>query len=335
VKPLVSVVIPVHNADIFLDGCLDSVIGQSLREIEVVCIDDCSTDGSFAKLESYGRRDGRIKAISKPVNEGPSAARNLGMETASGKYLLFVDSDDFIDRELCQKACRHAEENDAGMVIFDYAITRGNASPASKDQRESLLGGLDASNRRVLLGLAAFPWTKMIRTDRVRSLGIRFPVGLGYSEDALVHWRLVLEVDDVVFLPERLYYYRQHPDSICAGRGRRLADRILVYDLIREFLLSRSLYADYQDPFLEQQLGAFYAVHDRIDKTLRHDVMAMIQERMTDEHWRFVADGQLQRPIRDFFLSMRGDAAARFRRSAWLVARWSYRRLRNRWQVQR
>jgi hypothetical protein len=139
----------------------------------------------------------------------------------------------------------------------------------------------------------------------------------------------------VALLPERLYFYRQHPGSLCNSRGRKPTDRILVYDRIRGFLLSRSLYSDYQDPFLEQQLGVFYGAYDGIDQPRKGDVMAMIQERMTDEHWRFVADGQLARPVRDFYLSMNGDVAAKFRRSTWLAARWCYRRLRSRRQEQR
>jgi glycosyltransferase involved in cell wall biosynthesis len=335
VKPLVSIVIPVYNAGIFLEDCINSVIGQTLQEIEVICVDDCSTDGSLAKLESYRQRDGRIRVIRKPVNEGPSAARNLGMEAASGKYLLFVDSDDFIDKELCQKAYSHAEENDAGMVIFDCVTTLKNAGPELNAKPESRLARLNPSDKNVLLGLGAFAWSKMIRTDRIISLGVRFPEGIYGPEDALVHWRLILEMDDVVLLPERLYYYRQHASSITQGRGWRLTDRILVYDQVREFLLSRSLYSDYREPFLEQQLGSFYGVYDRVDKPLKPDVMAMIQQRMTEEHWRFVAGKRLPRPVRDFLLSLQGKTAAKLRRSIWLLARWCYRLLRSAGQPSR
>ena len=104
-----------------------------------------------------------------------------------------------------------------------------------------------------------------------------------------------------------------------------MADRILVYDQIGEYLLSRSLYQAYREPFLSQQLGVFYGVYDGIDQPLKRDVMAMIQQRLTEEHWRLVAAGRLQGSVRDFFLSMRGDAAARVRRSLWRMARSCYR----------
>jgi glycosyltransferase involved in cell wall biosynthesis len=321
---LVSVIIPVHNAGIFLDDCLGSVLAQSLKEIEVICVDDCSTDGSLDRLRSYSRSDARVTVIENRENKGPSAARNQGIESASGKYLLFVDADDRIDQGLCRKASGCAERKEADLVVFDYYTAPGNACRGLKAERESSLAVLDSSDKKALLDLAAFSWTKLVRSSSIRALCIRFPETISYSEDTLVHWQLVLQMDRIAFLPERLYFYRQQPNSICQRR-ERLADRITVYDRIREFLLSKSLYLDYCDTFLKQQLGMFCSVYENIDGPLRGDTMEMIVQRMTDEHWRFVADGELQGHVRDFYLSLQGKAIAKLRRSAWLMARWCYR----------
>jgi glycosyltransferase involved in cell wall biosynthesis len=322
--PLVSVVVPVYNVEAYLRECLDSIVNQSLRQIEIVCVNDCSTDGSLSILREYEAADSRVRIIDRESNEGLSTARNVGMSVVTGKYLLFVDSDDYVDRELCAKALDCAEANRAELVLYDYLAFDGKNKATRIRGRESALSQVDPSNKEQLLNLNAYAWTKLILSDHARSLRLRFPDGLLY-EDSPVHWALLTTTSRVALLPERLYFYRQRPDSIGYRRDRKLTDRIRIYDRIREFLLNRSLYPYYRDPFLKQQLGAFYSVHDKIGGPFKRDVVAMIRQRMADEHWRYVAEGQLPGPVRDFFLSLQGQATARLRRSIWLLARWFYR----------
>jgi glycosyltransferase involved in cell wall biosynthesis len=322
--PLVTVVVPVYNVESYLRECLDSVVNQSLRQIEIVCINDSSTDGSLQILREYEAADSRVRIIDREANEGLSTARNVGMSVATGKYLLFVDSDDYVDRELCRKAFECAEANRADLVIYDYVAFEDKNKATRIRGRESTLSQVDPSNKEDLLNLNAYAWTKLILSDHVRSLQLRFPDGLLY-EDSPVHWALLTTTSRIALLPERLYFYRQRPDSIGYRRDRRLTDRILIYDRIREFLLDRSLYPDYRDSFLKQQLGVFYSVYDKIDRPFKRDVAAMIRQRMTDEHWHYVAEGQLPGSVRDFFLSLQGKVVARLRRSIWLLARWCYR----------
>src|SRR5208283_3845450 len=99
---LVSVIIPVYNAERYLRECLDSVVNQSLHEIEIICVNDGSTDGSLAILDGYEENDKRFKVISKS-DEGQAIARNLALTLVSGEYVVFVDSDDHVDIDLCLK----------------------------------------------------------------------------------------------------------------------------------------------------------------------------------------------------------------------------------------
>ena len=103
--PVVSVIVPVCNAEAFLDKCLECLTGQTLRDLEVLCIDDGSKDGSAALLETWSRKDGRIRVLSFPENRGPSAARNAGLDAAKGDFIGFVDSDDFVDPDFFEKLC--------------------------------------------------------------------------------------------------------------------------------------------------------------------------------------------------------------------------------------
>ena len=114
---LVSVIVPVYNVENYLRQCLDSITGQTLRNIEIICVDDSSTDSSGKILEEYAKKDERIKIITQP-NKGAGAARNNGLSAAQGKYLSFLDSDDFFEPDMLELAYKKAEEDRADFVVF-------------------------------------------------------------------------------------------------------------------------------------------------------------------------------------------------------------------------
>ena len=115
----VSVIIPVYNTENYLRECLDSVLAQTLREIEVICVDDGSTDNSLNILKEYQNKDTRIVVLTQE-NRSAGAARNYGLSIAKGKYLSFLDSDDFFDKELLRKAYKNAEKNNADIVVYKF-----------------------------------------------------------------------------------------------------------------------------------------------------------------------------------------------------------------------
>ena len=119
--PFVSVIIPVYNAEKYLADCLDSVCGQTLRDIEIICVDDGSADGSAGILREYAAKDSRISVITQP-NAGAGAARNRGMEEASGEYLAFIDADDFWKPQLLEKAYGQAKKYEADLCLFPFEI---------------------------------------------------------------------------------------------------------------------------------------------------------------------------------------------------------------------
>ena len=115
--PKVSVIIPIYNAGKYLHACLDSVVNQTLKEIEIICVDDGSTDNSLQIVQDYVKRDPRIKAFSQP-NMNAGAARNRGLQYATGKYLSFLDADDFFELNMLELAFKKAEEAKADIVVF-------------------------------------------------------------------------------------------------------------------------------------------------------------------------------------------------------------------------
>lgn len=115
-NPVVSVIIPVYNQEKYLRKCLDSVCNQSLQNIEVICVNDGSTDNSKEILENYAKQDSRIHILSQK-NQGAGAARNLGMQVARGKYLSFLDSDDIFEPLMLETMVRAIEKDDADVLV--------------------------------------------------------------------------------------------------------------------------------------------------------------------------------------------------------------------------
>ena len=121
-QPEISVIIPVYNAAEFLPRCLDSVLQQELQDIEIICINDGSTDNSEQVIKEYAGKDDRIKLISRP-NKGAAAARNAGIKAAEGKYIAFVDADDFLNPGLFKLFTEKNAQNDVDIFMFNGTIT--------------------------------------------------------------------------------------------------------------------------------------------------------------------------------------------------------------------
>ena len=116
--PKVSVIIPVYNVEKYLGECLDSVLRQTLEDIEIICVDDGSTDGSAKMLAEYAAKDPRIRIITQ-ANAGLSAARNVGMDAATGKYIYFLDSDDYIKDDAMEKCFSICERDGLDQLVFN------------------------------------------------------------------------------------------------------------------------------------------------------------------------------------------------------------------------
>ncbi|MBP7051978.1 MAG: glycosyltransferase [Phycisphaerae bacterium] len=326
---LVSVIVPVYNTEQYLRVCLDSLVKQSLRELEIVCVNDGSTDGSPAVLREYAERNNRIRIIDKP-NEGQGVARNVGLAAATGKYVVFVDSDDYVDCDLCRMAYECAEQSQADVVMYDYVECSEDGHIRSRGTDGSLLASVRASDRKSLLAQMGVVWTKLVRLEWLRSHGIRFPEGRIY-EDVFVHWRLLTLADGLALLPERLYYYRVNAAATTCRTDWKRADAIAIYDMIKDMLVQKDLYRDYRDVFLLRRLGHFRSLYDAMEEPFKRQVLAMIRDRLGDDEWFYICgENKLRWQDRDFYMALRGSVGAKVRRAVWLSTRACYRRLKER-----
>lgn len=207
-QPLVSISVPVYNAGKYLRQCLDSLVNQTLHDIEIVVVNDGSTDNSEAICREYAERDPRVKLICKE-NGGSASARQAALDASKGKYICSCDADDRVEPDAYELLYKKAEETNADIVLCDswseYPDGRSVASVYGKEphNRKDLLD--DALNGR-------FPcqvWNKMFRREIFNKYALSWEPGINLGEDFLMTLKLLQHDVKVVYLPAPLYHYRR------------------------------------------------------------------------------------------------------------------------------
>ena len=215
--PLISVVIPVYKVEAYLDRCVQSIVDQTYRNLEIILVDDGSPDNCGAMCDAWAEKDNRIKVIHKE-NGGLSDARNAGMTIATGNYIGFIDSDDYIAPQMYQLLYGRMLQDGSDiaacgveMVFEDNTPSRPLTSPG-----DFTLDHVSAMEAVVLESVLKQPvWNKLYKTDLVRDL--LFPVGK-YHEDVFWTWQAVAQAKSVSVLDAPCYFYVQRSGSIMAER---------------------------------------------------------------------------------------------------------------------
>lgn len=217
--PSVSVIVPVYNVEPYLRQCLDSLINQTLHDIEIICVDDGSTDGSPVILQEYAAKDERIRIITQK-NAGLSAARNAGMRAMTAPYVMFCDSDDWYEPTMCEIMYHAIDGEDvAEMAVcerkMEYEYEASQAERQSDEEFSSLrFSGLTELSGEILLSyFTPSVCSKIFRCSFLSAYGIQFPEGLEF-EDWYFFNICVAHATHMVFVQERLYHYRRRQGSI-------------------------------------------------------------------------------------------------------------------------
>lgn len=288
--PKVSVIVPVYNVERYLRECLKSLCNQTMADIEILCVDDGSTDGSSGILAEVAALEPRIRVMRHATNRGLSAARNTGIRAATAPWVLFVDSDDLVSSRICERTLDAAERTYADIVFFAHAVFIDGDSPPS----DPPVAEPRPANRHALLQRSAFAWTKLVRAQLLFARKIEFPEGLCF-EDVPVHWKLVLESDKPVFLDEALVWYRQRKGSITYRADWTRADGLKTYDIVRSWLKESGRWPAFSAEFIGKELANFantYAYYTVANIAIRPWLITAIRGRITEEHWTAVLLGR-------------------------------------------
>lgn len=231
----ISVIIPVYNVENYLRECLTSVIHQTLDDIEIICVNDGSTDNSLRILKEYEDLDNRITLIHKS-NKGLGSTRNFGMKYAKGKYLFFFDSDDYLELNALEELYNYAEENSLDFLIFQ-AINYDSDKKEFFETEYFSMNKLKQSNQYsifnyndlddLIFNISVTAWQKLYNRDFIESIGAKFSEGLIF-EDNIFFWEVLLNAKRIGFLPKFFYIRRVHSKSIMSFKDERFIDSIEV-----------------------------------------------------------------------------------------------------------
>ena len=237
-EPLISVIVPVYNAERFLDQCLHSIVNQTYRHLEILVVDDGSTDGSGTICDRWADRDERIRVFHQP-NGGHSAARNTALDNMSGELVMMVDSDDVLDHTFAATLVTLLLSHNADIAVGNYLPFYGHKpkfpgfthKPTIRnyDQHEAILAVFYQQ------GLTHSPWGRIFKASLFDD--IRFPIGIIY-EDLAIIYPLLKKCRRIVTTSDVLYGYRQHDSNSMRVFGEHRADVLQVCERLEQQMLN-------------------------------------------------------------------------------------------------
>ncbi len=282
-QPLVSIILPVYNAQSHLERCIGSILAQTYRDLELIILNDGSKDQSLPVCEAFRARDSRILLVDKD-NSGVSDTRNLGLKLAGGKYIQFVDSDDHIAPDYTQHLVTAAEQNHADLVIAPYkmVIPAGVSKPEQVlEKLQDDLGVMSVARPPEVREYGFLPagiydkdtfalrlmdkpasyfysvlWNKLYRRDILTGNDIRFTSELRWAEDLVFNMQYIQYAQTFVSIAAPGYFYVQNPQSIC---HTQINPATLVQNKVQTFRYYKDLYT---------RLGMYEEVRPQLYKFL-------------------------------------------------------------------
>lgn len=261
-EPLISIIVPVYNVEKYLSKCLDSLVNQTYENIEIVCVDDGSTDSSGAICDEYAKKDARIKVIHKE-NGGLSDARNVGLETINGEYVMFIDSDDWIDKDTCDYCINTLKLYDVDLILWSYIREyKNNAKPKRLFMNESRyfddqeikekiflrcvgLNGVELRNVENMDSIVT-AWGKLYKRDKINNIRFKATTEIG-TEDALFNIYVMDNINSAFYIDRYMSHYRR--DNVISLTSTYKSELYTcwqrLYDYIEAFIKEKDLGDDF------------------------------------------------------------------------------------------
>lgn len=292
-----SVIVPVYNVESYIEKCLDSLVNQTLKEIEIICINDGSTDRSLEILEKFAQKDSRIKVISQE-NQGQGVARNNGIKVSRGEYIAFVDPDDWIENNALELAYNMAKENNAEVVHFNYAEYNDYSKKIKKRSFEKITKKYYGYNikknpeynwhmfkKGCLSNLTHMVWNKVYSREFILKNDIKFPPNK-HGEDIVFTQQMLLSASKIYYLDEYLYYYRCRANSAVNSLSD---ENFCVFDnikFLREYLLKQGLYFELEKEFNDYKVGALNLYYNYVELSSRELYKEMSRAITTEKEYK-------------------------------------------------
>ena len=308
-KAAISIIVPVFNVENYLKECMDSILNQNFRDFEVICINDGSTDSSLEILKNYSKLDSRVKIISQD-NQGLGAARNRGLKEANGKYILFVDSDDFLEENCLYELYQNIISNSSDMLVFkfnSYDETKNSYRPGGFYFEKSF-GDVDFNNftfryedvKKHVMNTYFSAWSKLYKKEFLDKHNLTFPEGITY-EDVLFQIKTFLYAKSLSFLPKSIYNYRLSNENSLMHDSNKVWDIIRVVESVEEFLKESGFITEFKQEFFIfniVQLSQYISLSESNDYFLK--VKQIFKAMQYENDFKNLLDN-CPEPVRDTF----------------------------------
>lgn len=280
-KPIsISIIIPIYNSEKYVKKTMSSIVSQTLKDIEIICINDCSTDDSLKMLKRVQKSDKRIKIINNKKNLGPGISRNLGILKSKGEYIHFLDSDDWLERDACELLYKKAKKENADVVFIRPKIVFKNKTIL--DRR--LLSNKDVQDREIVFKktltrkVAWAPWSKLIKKDLLIKNKIKFP-NIHIAEDMQFSCEVIHSTKKISQVKKYLYNYYIRDGSLMSFSHpeRRIKNYLKSIKLMKKFLNKKEILKKYKREFLHFKFYNYSAIYG---------VMFYSKEKLNKEYYK-------------------------------------------------
>lgn len=237
--PKVSVVVPIYNVEKYIKKCMDSLVNQTLQEIQIIFVNDGSTDESGNIAKEYASKYPNKIIYLEKENGGLSDARNFGMRYAEGEYIAFLDSDDYVENTMYEEMYNKALQENSDYVECDFVWEYPNK--VKKDKR------IPYSNKKEMLtNVRVVAWNKLIKREILEKNNISFPKGLRY-EDIEFTYKLIPYLNKVSYVDKEFVHYVQRNNSIANVQNERTAEIFTIFDNIIKYYQEKGFYEEYKE----------------------------------------------------------------------------------------
>ena len=255
----ISIIVPIYNAEKYLNKCIKSLINQTKQELEFVLVNDGSTDTSEDIIKSY--KDKRIKYF-KNKNQGIGKTRNFGIDKATGKYIMFLDSDDYLATHACEELFNKAEKENLDLVINNFYRVDEETEKQEEVKIPEFQNTTLKENKNLLLDVNLAPWNKLYKTELLKKNKIKFVENLKY-EDAPFVIEAMDKAKKIGYLNKYLNYYVIHKNSETTVRDQKVFDIIEIVDKIRTYFSKRKEFTEPVDK-LSVRILTNYTIQQRV-----------------------------------------------------------------------
>jgi len=272
-SPKVSIVVPIYNVEPYLRKCLDSLVNQTLKDIEIICINDCSLDNSLAVIKEYTEIDDRIRMIDFEKNQGVSVARNAGIKTAKGEYIGTIDPDDYVDLDYYEKLYLKAVNTKADVVHANFKISEFDSSKEyvhlAKREKNGKIYSLPSHC------LAIY------RMDFLRKYSLKYPEGIKLTEDIVFQVEALFFANKIESVSDVYYHYVKRKGSASAYIGVEVHESFgmpLVFDFINKTIKDKEEYGHFFGHFFGHLFALFTRVAPEWRKVFVQDMVEIYKK---------------------------------------------------------